>query len=64
MVQERIIGRHKEIREILYDFITEHKVLDEELIRNYDLIGSWKFVPENIADKALAKDIELMFGQR
>lgn len=64
MVQERIIGRHKEIREILYDFITEHKVIDEELIRNYDLIGTWKFVPENIADKALAKDIELMFGQR
>ena len=64
MVQERIISRHKEIREILYDFITEHKVIGAELIRDCNLIGSWKFVPENIADKALAKDIELMFGQR
>ena len=49
---------------ILYDFITEHKVIGAELIRDCNLIGSWKFVPENIADKALAKDIELMFGQR
>lgn len=64
MVQERIVGRYPEIRELLYAFIKEHKVIDTDIIRDYSLIGEWKFVPQNIADKALAKDIELMFGQR
>jgi 2',3'-cyclic-nucleotide 2'-phosphodiesterase/3'-nucleotidase len=64
MVQERIVGRYPEIRELLYAFIKEHKVIDTDIIRDYSLIGDWKFVPQGIADKALAKDIELMFGQR
>ena len=63
-LNERIVARYPEIREMLYDFILKHKVIDAELIGNPSLIGTWKFVPENIADKALANDICRLFGDR
>lgn len=63
-LDERILARYPEIREMLYDFILEHKVIDAELIGNPDIIGSWKFVPTDIAEKALENDIRLLFGDR
>ena len=63
-VKVRIEKRYPEIREILYDFILEHKVIDPQLICNPEIIGSWKFVPERLAEKALSEDIVLLFGKR
>ena len=63
-VKVRIEKRYPEIREILYDFILEHKVIDPQLICNPEIIGSWKFVPERLAEKALSEDIALLFGKR
>lgn len=61
---ERIVARYPEIRELLYQFIVEYKTISPQLIRNQGVIGSWKFVPESIAEKALAADMKLMFGNR
>ena len=63
-LSQRITARHPEIREMLYEFILEHGTVDAELIGNEALIGKWKFVPEDIAEKALSADIKLMFGDR
>lgn len=63
-LSQRITARHPEIREMLYEFILEHGTVDAELIGNKALIGKWKFVPEDIAEKALSADIKLMFGDR
>lgn len=58
----RITARYPEIREILYDFILEHKTIDEELISRNHLIGNWKFIPETLAQEAMSKDMSLLFG--
>ena len=63
-VKERIVARYPEIREILYDFILEHRVVNPELVCDPAVIGGWKFVPENIASKAIAGDMKLLFGDR
>ena len=59
----RITGKHKEIREFLYDFIQEHTLLDTDIISDRKLLGSWKFIPEPGAGKALDSDMELLFGK-
>jgi 2',3'-cyclic-nucleotide 2'-phosphodiesterase/3'-nucleotidase len=62
--QERVIARYPEIREMLYDYMKTHEIIDAEIIGNQSLIGNWKFVPENIADKVLEEDVKLLFGDR
>ena len=63
-VKERIVARYPEIRELLYEFILEHKEINAELISNPQVIGGWKFVPEALASKAMSEDIRLLFGDR
>ena len=63
-VNARIVARYPEIRELLYDYILEHKEINSELISDPQVIGSWKFVPETLAAKALSEDIALLFGNR
>ena len=58
------MARYPEIRELLYEFILEHKEINAELISNPQIIGNWKFVPEALASKAMAEDIRLLFGDR
>lgn len=58
----RITARYPEIRELLYDFILEHKTINEEIISRNHLIGNWKFVPENLAQEALSNDMTLLLG--
>lgn len=60
---ERIVARYPEIRSLLYDFIRNYGQIDEKSIRNYSKIGSWRFVPENIAGPALKNDINLVFDK-
>ena len=50
--------------EQLYDYLMENGSIDPEVIGNPSVIGSWKFVPENIAGPGIASDMELMFGAR
>ena len=61
IMQDRIIEKNKEIRDIIYDLVIEKGTLDDALISDKSIIGSWKFVPESIAEPLLDKDMALLF---
>ena len=63
-INERVVARYPEIREMLYDFFKVHGQIDRNLIGDQAIIGSWSFVPEKIAGKMLADDVRLLFGDR
>lgn len=60
-IAERVVAYYPEIRNILYDYLQEHGAIDPLVTGNAAVIGSWKFVPEKKARKALAKDMKLLF---
>ena len=60
-IDERVVARYPEIRSILYDYLLEHGSIDPEVISNPKVIGSWKFVPEKLANSALQADLTLLF---
>lgn len=63
-MQERIVERNKEIRDIVYELIKETSNLGPELISSPELLGSWRFVPENVAEPLLDKDMGLIFPDK
>ena len=60
-LEKRIIHRYPEIRELLYDFINEYGLIDGSAVYDASRNGAWKFVPEDIASKGIARDLELLF---
>ena len=62
-IDERVVARYPEIRRILYDYLLEHGSIDPEVISAPKVIGSWKFVPEKLANSALQADLTLLFGK-
>lgn len=60
-LEERIVAKYPEIRELIYQFISEHKTIVPEIISDPDLLGEWHFVPETCKE-LLEKDMELIFG--
>ena len=57
----RIVHRYPEIRELLYDFVNEYGLIDDTAIYNSGRNGAWRFIPEDIASKGIANDLDLMF---
>ena len=62
-IDERVVARYPEIRNILYDYLMENGSIDPEVIGNPAVIGAWKFVPENVAGPAMDRDMDLLFGR-
>ena len=62
-IDERVVARYPEIRNILYAYLLKNGSIDPEVIGDPKVIGSWKFVPENIAKPALKADLALLFGK-
>ena len=62
-IDERIVARYPEIREILYEYLKKHGTIDPAVIGNPDVIGSWKFVPERQSAHLLVQDMALLFGE-
>ena len=60
-IEERIVGKYPEIRNIIYDNLTANGTIDPEVIGNPSVIGSWSFIPESLALPALERDMELLF---
>ncbi len=60
-IDERIVERYPEIRNILYDYLMENGSIDPEVIGAPSVVGSWKFVPESVAIPALDRDMALLF---
>ena len=60
-VAERTEARLPEIRQLLYEFVRKNAVIGPELFSDPKLLGSWRFVPEDLAQKALNADMDLLF---
>ncbi len=60
-IADRTIAYHPEIREILYEYLVEHREISPEKIGDPAVIGSWRFIPEDLAEKALQRDMDLLF---
>jgi len=63
-IDERVVEYYPEIRDILYEYLLEHKVIDPAVTGDPSVIGSWSFVPENVAGPALKNDMNLLFPRR
>ena len=61
LIDERVVDYYPEIRNILYDYLSENTVIDPEVIGDETVIGRWSFVPEDMATKALERDMKLLF---
>ena len=62
-IDDRVVARYPEIRNILYDYLMENGTIDPEVIGNPAVIGAWKFVPEKLAGPAMDRDMMLLFGR-
>lgn len=60
-IDDRVVEYYPEIRNILYDYLVANKEIDPETIGDKSVIGHWKFVPEQLSDKAMNKDMKLLF---
>ena len=60
-IESRVVAKYPEIRNILYDYITEHGSIDPAETGNENVIGKWSFIPEKMASDMLEKDMELLF---
>ncbi len=62
-IDDRIVSRYPEIREILYDYLKTHGGIDPAVTGDPAVIGSWRFVPEQVAGPAIERDLSLMFSR-
>ena len=60
-IDERVVARYPEIRNILYDYLMENGSIDPEVIGLPTVIGQWKFVPEKLVDPAMERDMNRLF---
>lgn len=60
-IDDRIVSRYPEIRNLLYDYLMENGSIDPEVIGKESVIGRWRFVPERLAEPALERDMKLLF---
>lgn len=63
-IEERVVEYYPEIRQLIYDYLVEHGEIDPHKTGDPALIGHWEFVPADLAQKALDKDMELLFPKR
>jgi len=63
-INERVVEYYPEIRNILYDYLVKHGSIDPAETSHTSKIGSWKFIPEEIAGPALLSDMELLFKKK
>ena len=62
-IDERVVARYPEIRELVLDFIEKYQIVTPELAGDRSLLGEWRFVPEDLANPMLEKDMKLLFGK-
>lgn len=59
-IDDRVVARYPEIRNILYDYLKEHGEISPKNVSDESLLGDWKFLPDGI-DKAIERDFNLLF---
>ncbi len=63
-IEERIICRYPEIRDLIYAYLKEVGIFDEGTICDRRLLGSWSFIPAAEASGRIDDDMALLFGKR
>ena len=63
-IEERVMEKYPEIRDIIYDYLQKHPVLEPSAIYNPRVVGSWEFVPSELAAPAIGRDMDLLFPPR
>jgi len=58
---ERIVARYPEIRDLLYKFISQKESIGPSQMSDRAVLGSWRFVPEDVVEPLMKKDIDLVF---
>ena len=60
-IDERVVERYPEIRNMLYDYLMANGSIDPEVIGDPQVIGHWEFAPKAIAGPAMQQDMALLF---
>ena len=60
-IDDRVVARYPEIRNILYDYLLENGSIDPEVIGNPAVIGQWHFIPEELVQPAMDRDMQFLF---
>lgn len=63
-IDDYVVEKYPEIRDLIKDFIAVHPVVTPEIAGDAAILGQWRFVPEDLAGEALAKDMDLVFPKR
>ncbi len=63
-IDERVVEYYPEIRNILYEYLQKNGTVDPAVIGNPEVIGSWKFIPEDKAAPIIENDLALLFPRR
>lgn len=63
-ISERVVAYYPEIRNILYDYLSENGSIDPHVTGNGTVIGKWRFVPEDMASRYMERDMSLLFMSR
>lgn len=63
-IDDRVVEYYPEIRELIYQYLQKNKAIDPAMTGDPALVGHWEFVPAALAEKAMDKDMELLFPKR
>ncbi len=57
----RVVARYPEIRDLIYDFVSKAGEINRENTGNRELLGEWRFIPEELAAPMIERDMDLVF---
>ena len=57
----RVVARYPEIRDLLYKFISSNDSVGPLQISDRAVLGSWRFVPEEVVAPLIERDMDLVF---
>ncbi len=60
-IDSRIEKRLPEYRDVLYDYLKSHPVLDPAQVGDPEVIGHWEFIPAKLAGPYLQNDLNRIF---
>lgn len=60
-MNERIIAKYPEIRDLIYEFIKQNGNVDKDLVNNHEILGNWSFIPEELVAPLMDADMAKLF---
>jgi len=63
-IDDRVVARYPEIRNLILERLVQDPSIDWEEVAAPDYLGTWKFVPEKLANKLIEDDMNLLFGRK